>query len=212
MLSASQIKLTVPGSSLPENHYLQVSVIMANSLPYTVTPFNSDGTLKSAMFRVNIEENDVTIATIDKQVYSKTLELTNLTDPILIEVPFTGSIGDINTLSCGFTTTTANTVNYTGITTTIGDSTVICATNHLTDFIIEEHVDPFKNQTYPTIPKHVVNTMNVYKCFAFWMTLLLLLTLPLWINILRKKDLRSDPRFSSDELEYKKIHIYSTLF
>jgi hypothetical protein len=110
---------------MPSTSYLQVSVISLNTPLYTVNPLNSEGEIKSSMVRVNIEENDSTLAGIGTKVYSKRQVFANLEHPILIEIPINGAIGEKNTALCGYTTSSGNTISISGVNSTVGTSTVI---------------------------------------------------------------------------------------
>lgn len=211
-LSINQLSVTIPASAMPTTNYLQVSVLMMNFPAYSIVPANSEGKIKTPMVRVNLEENDNTIAHIGEKVYNKRLAVSNLTDPILLKIPYSEAIGEKNTISCGFTAVSGDQVSLDGISTQVLENEVICSTNHLTDFVLEEHLDEFKNRIRPTIVGETINRMNVYKSFAFWMTLLLLMTLPVWLYFGYKKDQREQLEYSTDELEYKRIHVYTSVF
>ena len=211
--SNTQVSITIPQTAMTNSTYLQVTVVNTAEMAYSITPGHSDGVIKSGMIRVNIEESDSSLATVGDRAYSKRLAISNLADPILIKIPYSGSIGAINTLSCGYTATEGDTVRFTGIQTQINDdNTVTCSTNHLTDFVVEEHVDPIKAIVDPTITVDTAVPLNAYKSFAFWMTLLLLLALPVFIVLVIKKDAKDKKKYTSEELKNSKVHVYNCVW
>lgn len=124
-LNIQNTAVTVPRSAMPDTSYLQVTVLSMSSMPYSIVAGQGEGVVKSNMVRVHIEQNDNTLANIGTRVKSQQLAMANLVDPIQIEIPFSGSIGEINTLSCGFTVSDGDTIDLTGITTEILSNSVI---------------------------------------------------------------------------------------
>lgn len=105
-----------------------------------------------------------------------------------------------------------STIDYTGITSEVLSNSVICSTNHLTDFVLEEHLDPYKSIVDPEIPVHVLETLKAYNSFAFWISLIMLLALPGLIIFAIKKDKNEQDKYSINELRYQFIHVYNCIY
>jgi hypothetical protein len=209
---SSDMVIHIPASSLPATNYLQVTMISINQPAYAITVGHPEGVLRSGMVRVSIEKTDYYLAAVGNRVYSEQLILSNLVNPILIEIPYSGEIGPKNTISCGYTLNSGDTVQFTGITSTVYPGKVKCATTHLTDFILEEHLDPYKSIQDPVIPVEVTYYLKAYKSFAFWISLLLILILPFLIIFAIKKDRKDKKLFSIQDLATHKVHVYNQIY
>jgi len=93
------INITIPGSAMPSSNYLQVTIVNMMTPAYIISPGHSEGSVKSGMVSISLEENDSSLAAVGTRVYSNEIVMNNLVDPILIEIPYDGTIGRINTIS-----------------------------------------------------------------------------------------------------------------
>lgn len=81
----------------------------------------------------------------------------------------------------------------------------------MTDFIVEEHIDPLKSIKDPVMPVEVVEKLNAYKSFAFWLTLFLLLGLVPLVIFAIKKDKRDREKYADEDIALNRIHVYNTI-
>ena len=211
-LQSEVSRIEVPGSALPSTNYAQVTVVTTTEPSYSINLNNSNGVLRSGMARVTIEENDPSMSEIGSKVYSKPVTISNLVNPITIKMPYSGSVDDKRTISCGFIN--SGTIDFTDITSTLNtnDNTVTCLTKHLTDFVLEEHDDNSieENLVYPdnSVPK-----LMVYKAFAFWISLILFAALYPLIRIAKNKDnYESKDPTNKWKLRKNKINVFNTFW
>ena len=211
-MAGSIVNIVIPSSAMQTQNYLQITSIITNSPSYTINPGYSGGFVKSPMVRVSLQATDSLLATVGDRTLSNPISVSNLTDPIIIEIPYSGSIGTKNTLSWGFTTSSGDTISFIGVITTINPSSCICTTNHLTDFIIEEHIDPNKNIIDPDITVATTIFLNAYLSFAFWISLFILaILIPLMVFVY-KRDKKQIGIYTMIEMKFDKVHIYNIVF
>jgi len=116
---ASAINVSIPSSAMTSKNYIQTIIISTKDPAYLFSTKHSEGVIKSPMVRVSLQEVDSLLATITDRSYSRQLSLANLSEPIQIEIPFSGTIGEKNTLMCGYTKSPGDTLKIDGVTTVI---------------------------------------------------------------------------------------------
>ena len=211
-MGSTQINIKVPNTAMQAQNYLQITSIVSNSVPYSINPGYFGGFSKSPMVRVSLQTTDSFLATIGDRTYSKSISVSGLTNPILIEIPYSGKIGAKNTLSCGYTNNPGDTVSFIGMGTTINSGSWLWSTNHLTDFVIEEHSDPDKSIIDPNIDSPTTQRLLAYMSFAFWITTFSLFALIPLIIFAYKRDKSERNKYSIIEMTFDKVHIYNLVF
>ena len=184
----NNVAIRIPKTALGSRKYTQMSAIFTSDLVYNVITVNSGSSIKTGILKLILDETDSTMDIASTKVKTSQITIANLTTPIEIDIPFSGSIGEDNTLACGYTLQANDVISSTGITTMIHSNYCTCKTTHLTDFMLEEYLDIRNVDELVNQRTKSVNKLRVERSVAFWLSLIMILSLPVFLFLGYKFD------------------------
>lgn len=91
--------ILLPKSATFKKTYLQLVVIMTKDSVYNTKGLNAGSNLKTGMMKIKLDETEPTMGVSESKILSKSIAVKNLTEPIIINIPFSGNIKEKMTLS-----------------------------------------------------------------------------------------------------------------
>lgn len=89
---------------------------MADVPFYNTKAVNSGSSLKTGMMSVILTESEGNMAVGNTLLKSKSLSVTNLTENIEIEIPYSEAVNEKMVLSCAYSSQSGDTISSSGIT------------------------------------------------------------------------------------------------
>ena len=194
----NNVTVRIPKTALGSRKYTQISAIFTSDLVYNVITVNSGSSIKTGMLKLILDDTDSTMNIASTKVKASQITIANLTTPIEIDIPFSGSIGEDNTLACGYTLQANDVISSTGITTIIHSNYCTCQTTHLTDFMLEEYRETRNVDTVVNEKPKSVNKLRVERSAAFWLSLIMIIALPFFLFFGYKLDKKDIAKFGPE--------------
>lgn len=120
----TDVIITIPKTVAEAHNYLQLISIMTNDQVYSTKSVNAGSSLKTGMLKVTLDQTEASMSVSESKVKSSKMNVANLTDPIVIEIPFEGKIQERDTLSCVYSKKSGDIISSEGISTLILDNSV----------------------------------------------------------------------------------------